>query len=149
MCAHFGSAPAFLIVDADGRSTELVTAPERGEHGGCRHLDLLARHAFDAMVVGGIGRGAIARFTGMGKKVYLAAARTVQENLVLLAQGQLAECDPDGHCEHPGHGHGHAHGIGMGGCGGHGQGFGAGRGQGRGGVMGHGGCGGRGGRGRG
>jgi len=145
---HFGSAPMFLIVDDQDRSTELVRAPARKVHGGCRPVQLLEPHGFDAMVVCGIGHGAISKIAGMGKKIFLATAPTVAENLALLDAQALEQCDPAGHCERSGHAHGHRHGVGVGGCGGHGHGFGAGRGQRGGGVMGHGGCGHRG-RGRG
>ena len=138
---HFGSAPMFLIVESRDGSTELVRAPARKDHGGCRPVQLLSPHSFDAMVVCGIGHGAICEISGMGRRVYLAAARTVAENLALLGEQALEECDPAGHCERQGQAHGHRHGVGVGGCGGHGHGFGAGRGQREGGVMGHGGCG--------
>jgi len=139
---HFGAAPRFLIFDADGGSCELVVVPERQGNGGCMPVSLLGGHSFDAVVVGGIGRGAMARLSGMGKQVYLAGAATVQESLELLAAGTLEACDPQGRCEHLGHDHGHRHGIGVGGCSGH-DGFGTGRGHDRGGLMGKVGCGGR------
>jgi predicted Fe-Mo cluster-binding NifX family protein len=117
---HFGSAPQFLIVDATDQSTELVQAPEQREHGGCRPVDLLAPHGFDAIVVGGIGPGAIARLTRAGKDVFLSGAPTVEANLELLAEGKLQPCDPHGFCESPGHGRGAGHGPGLPmGCGGH------------------------------
>ena len=90
---HFGGAPMFLIVDDDDSSSVLVQAPEHQEHGRCRPVELLAGHDFEAMIVGGIGPGAIAKLMRMGKRVYLSGAPTVQANLDLLAQGALEECD--------------------------------------------------------
>ncbi|MFH1809392.1 MAG: NifB/NifX family molybdenum-iron cluster-binding protein [Pseudomonadota bacterium] len=118
---HFGSAPLFLIVDADTGATELVEGPEHSEHhGGCRPVERLAGHAFDTLIVGGIGAGAIAKFHAIGKRVYLAQANTIQDNLDLLKSNSLPECDPAGACSDPGHahggggcGHGHAHKAGQ------------------------------------
>ena len=111
---HFGSAPLFLIVDAEAGSTELVEGPEHSaHHGGCMPVQRLAGHAFDALIVGGIGAGAIAKLQAIGKRVYLAQAHTIQENLDLLKGNALPECDPMGACSDPGHAHGH----GGGGCG--------------------------------
>jgi predicted Fe-Mo cluster-binding NifX family protein len=45
----------------------------------------------DAMVVGGIGAGAINKLNAMGIKVYAAAAPTVKENLELLGQNKLEQ----------------------------------------------------------
>jgi predicted Fe-Mo cluster-binding NifX family protein len=117
---HFGSAPMFLLVDAGDSSTEVVAMPPREQHGGCAPVAQLASFPFDALVVGGIGPGAVAKLTRLGKRVFLAKAVTVQENLDLLAQGALQESDPAGWCRDPGHGHG----AGGGGCGGHGHGHG-------------------------
>ena len=44
----------------------------------------------DAMVVGGIGAGAITKLNAMGVKVYAAAASTVKENLELLSRKQAS-----------------------------------------------------------
>jgi predicted Fe-Mo cluster-binding NifX family protein len=48
-------------------------------------------HSVNAMVVGGIGAGAINKLNAMGVKVYAAAAPTVKENLDLLTENRLQE----------------------------------------------------------
>jgi predicted Fe-Mo cluster-binding NifX family protein len=45
----------------------------------------------DAMVVGGIGAGAIAKLNALGVRVYQAGAPTVKENLSLLSENKLQE----------------------------------------------------------
>ncbi len=129
---HFGSAPWYLIVQSDDSTFTLVPGPTDQPHGTCRPVDHLLVQDFDAMVVGGIGAGAVARFKAVGKKVFLSGAPTVQKNLEILSRGELPEVDPMGYCVSGG---GHGHGMGHGGrCGGgH-------HGMGRGGVhgMGHG-----------
>ena len=58
-------------------------------------------HSVNAMVVGGIGAGAINKLNAMGVKVYAAAAPTVKENLGLVDRKKLQElsvnaCRPSG-----------------------------------------------------
>jgi predicted Fe-Mo cluster-binding NifX family protein len=45
----------------------------------------------DAMVVGGIGAGALAKLNALGIRVYGAGAPTVKENLALLSENKLQE----------------------------------------------------------
>ena len=53
---HFGSAPMFLLVDAEQRSvTEEVNRDVNHQHGACRPLRALGGQEVDAIVVGGIG----------------------------------------------------------------------------------------------
>jgi len=89
---HFGSAPAFIIADTEGK--DVVTVNNRDlhhAHGACNPIMALDGKSMDAMVVGGIGSGAITKLNAMGVKVYAAAASTVKENLELLSQNKLEE----------------------------------------------------------
>ena len=89
---HFGSAPAFIIADTEGK--DVVTVNNRDlhhAHGACNPIMALDGKSMDAMVVGGIGSGAITKLNAMGVKVYAAAAPTVKENLDLLSQDKLEE----------------------------------------------------------
>ncbi|MGD0916222.1 MAG: NifB/NifX family molybdenum-iron cluster-binding protein [Thermodesulfobacteriota bacterium] len=52
----------------------------------------------DAMVVGGIGAGALAKLNALGIKVYGAGALTVRENLALLSENKLQELSVDHAC---------------------------------------------------
>ena len=89
---HFGSAPAFIIVDSEGKEVLTVNNKDlHHAHGACNPIMALDGKSVDAMVVGGIGSGAITKLNAMGVKVYAAAASTVKENLELLSQNKLEE----------------------------------------------------------
>jgi len=89
---HFGSAPAFIIVDTEGK--EVVTVNNRDlyhVHGACNPVMALDGKSVDAMVVGGIGAGALTKLNASGIRVYGAGASTVKENLSLLSENKLQE----------------------------------------------------------
>ncbi len=107
---HFGSAPAFIVVDT--ASDKAVTVNNRDlnhAHGACNPIQAIGGLKPDAVVVGGIGAGAINRLNAEGVKVYRVAAETVQQNLDLLKQSKLPELSVRNACA------GHTHG--QGGCG--------------------------------
>ncbi len=57
---HFGSAIFFVIADTESDSIETVTNPDRDhDHGQCQPLKALNGKPVDAIVVGGIGKGAL------------------------------------------------------------------------------------------
>jgi predicted Fe-Mo cluster-binding NifX family protein len=89
---HFGSAPAFIIVDTEDQ--EVLTVDNKDlhhVHGACNPIMALDGKSVDAMVVGGIGAGAIAKLNALGVRVYQAGAPTVKENLSLLSENKLQE----------------------------------------------------------
>jgi predicted Fe-Mo cluster-binding NifX family protein len=89
---HFGSAPAFIIVDTEGKEVLTINNKDLHHvHGACNPIMALDGKSVDAMVVGGIGSGAITNLNAIGVKVYAAAAPTVKENLELLSQNKLEE----------------------------------------------------------
>ena len=89
---HFGSAPAFIIVDTETKDPIRVNNKDLNHvHGACNPIMALDGHSVNAMVVGGIGAGAINKLNAMGVKVYAAAAPTVKENLELLTENRLQE----------------------------------------------------------
>jgi predicted Fe-Mo cluster-binding NifX family protein len=89
---HFGSAPAFIIVDTEGKGVLTVNNKDlHHTHGACNPIMALDGKNVDAMVVGGIGAGALAKLNAMGIRVYGAGATTVKENLVLLGENRLEE----------------------------------------------------------
>ena len=67
-------------------------------HGACNPIMALDGHSVNAMVVGGIGAGAINKLNAMGVKVYAAAAPTVKENLDLLTENRLQELSAHNAC---------------------------------------------------
>lgn len=115
VCGHFGSAPAFLLANTESGSCEVISNHNSHHaHGMCQPLQALAGASPDAVIVGGIGMGALLKLNAAGIRVFLAAAPTVAENLTALREGRLAEARPETACGHPGHAGPHAHG---GGCG--------------------------------
>lgn len=89
---HFGSSPAFVIVDVERK--EILTVDNKDlhhVHGACNPIMALDGKSVDAMVVGGIGAGALMKLNALGIKVYGAGAPTVKENLTLLSEDKLQE----------------------------------------------------------
>lgn len=89
---HFGSAPAFLLVETDNADLKIITNKDQHHaHGACNPLNALDNHSVDAVVVGGIGPGALNGLNLMGIKVFKADASTVKENIELLMSQKLQE----------------------------------------------------------
>ena len=105
---HFGSAPAFVIVDTDqNQVTAISNSNVNHIHGACNPVMALGGNNIDVMIVGGIGPGALMRLCSMGIRVCRAGALSVGENLALLAENRLEEflmndsCQRHGeHCSH-------------------------------------------------
>ena len=88
---HFGSAPAFIIVDHEGKDFISISNKDLHHvHGACNPIMALNGQTVDAMVVGGIGAGALRKLNALGIKVFGAAAPTVKENLALLKDNQAS-----------------------------------------------------------
>jgi len=97
---HFGSAPAFIIVDTEGKEVSAVNNKDLHHvHGACNPIMALDGKSVDAMVVGGIGAGALVNLNALGIKVYGAGAPTVKENLALLSENKLQELSPFNACQ--------------------------------------------------
>jgi predicted Fe-Mo cluster-binding NifX family protein len=97
---HFGSALAFIIANTKGK--DVITVKNRDlhhVHGACNPMMALDGNSVDAMVVGGIGTGALAKLNALGIKVYGAGAPTVKENLALLSENKLQELSVDHACQ--------------------------------------------------
>jgi predicted Fe-Mo cluster-binding NifX family protein len=100
---HFGSAPAFIIVDTDLKQVSAVDNTNAHHvHGACNPIMALGGNSIDAMVVGGIGAGAINKLTAMGVKVFRAGAATVNENIALLRENRLQEISMNDSCQQHG-----------------------------------------------
>jgi predicted Fe-Mo cluster-binding NifX family protein len=97
---HFGSAPAFIIVDTESKQVlGLANRNMHHEHGSCSPITTLEGNSVDAMVVGGIGRGALIKLNAMGARVYGAGAVTVKGNLALLQDNKLQELSISDACK--------------------------------------------------
>ncbi len=107
---HFGSAPIFVMIDTDSGSVGTVNNRDLHHvHGACNPIQAIGGQAVDAVVVGGIGAGAINGLNARGIRVYGSIAETVKENLDLLKQGKLPLLTLQHACGGHSHGGGCAH----------------------------------------
>ena len=107
---HFGSAPVFLVVDTDTNSVASIgNQDQHHTHGACNPMKALDNQKVDAIVVGGIGAGALTRLNQMGITVHRSQGETIRENLtmfqakslpVLTVQGCCGGHSKDGGCAH-------------------------------------------------
>ncbi len=107
---HFGSAPAFLVIETDSnRMTTINNGDQHHAHGMCNPMRALNNQKLDAIVVGGIGAGALSRLNQLGIKVFQAQAPMVRENIKMLKAQNLPEftlqhcCPEHGHTSGCGH----------------------------------------------
>ena len=106
VCAHFGSAPAFMIVDTDrGSCRAVVNSNQHHGHGMCMPLASLQGERIDGMVVGGIGMGALNKLNAAGIRVYISGHETVAETVAAFKAGTLKLMQPDMACANHGHDH--------------------------------------------
>ena len=103
---HFGSAPVFILVDSDTMSVESLGNRDQAHvHGQCSPMEALAGTSPDAVIVGGIGAGALRGLHAAGIKVYRCGGGTVAQAIGQLKAGELPEIDEDATCT------GHAGGL--------------------------------------
>lgn len=89
---HFGSAPFFVVVNTEDNTTTTINNQDLGHiHGQCNPMKALNGKMVDAIVVGGIGGGAITGLNNMGIKVYKASTGMIKEDLQLFNTGSLME----------------------------------------------------------
>jgi len=110
VCAHFGSAPGFLIVDTETSACRsILNRNEHHAHGACMPLASLQGEHLDGIVVGGIGQGALVRLNAANISVFLASSPTVAETVASFKAGTLERVTPGTACGHHGQGHGCGH----------------------------------------
>jgi predicted Fe-Mo cluster-binding NifX family protein len=111
--AHFGSAPAFTIVDTDsGACRAIINNNQHHGHGMCSPLASLQGERIDSMIVGGIGMGALHKLEAAKIRVYYSTLATVEETVAAFKAGKLNLVTAETACSHHGpdsHGHGHDH----------------------------------------
>jgi predicted Fe-Mo cluster-binding NifX family protein len=96
---HFGSAPLFVVVDTE--TNGLATINNRDQHhshGACNPMKALDNQQIDAIIVGGIGAGALTRLNQMGIRVHRSQAETIRENMSMFASQSLPELTVQGCC---------------------------------------------------
>lgn len=100
---HFGSADLFIIVDTENGGFESIVNEDRDHvHGQCQPLSALGNNIVDAVVVGGIGGGALRKLQLADIIVYRAIEGSVNDNLALIQTIRLPEFTFDQTCA--GHG---------------------------------------------
>lgn len=122
VCGHFGSAPLFLIVDIQSGRYKAVPNTE----GGCHSVRAFQSENVGALVVGGIGKGALAAVQAAGIPVLFTEQGTVREVVQAFLEGDVPEpalratCGGHAHAGEAGHAHGGCGcgGEAAGGCGG-------------------------------
>ena len=107
---HFGSAPMFVVVDTDTNSaTAISNRDQHHSHGACSPMRALNNQKVEAIVVGGIGAGALNGLNRMGIRVHRSQAATIRQNVALYKSGTLDELtlqqccgghSHDGECAH-------------------------------------------------
>ena len=96
---HFGSAPTFVVVDVDANSvTAINNRDQHHTHGACNPMKALDNQKIDAIVVGGIGAGALNGLNRMGIRVHRSQAATIQENISMFKNRTLPELTPEQCC---------------------------------------------------
>jgi len=104
---HFGSAPYFVVVDTDTDEFQTIDNQNLNHtHGDCQPLVALGGTRVDAVVVSGIGGGALRKLLNAGIKVFRAVDGTVLDNLSLFRDERLHHFSPEHTCQ------GHHNGIG-------------------------------------
>ena len=91
---HFGSAPYFLIYDTETKEIEVIKNNEdEHEHGQCNPVAPIRDKGVKALMVAGMGSGALQKFVALGINVYKietgTKVRTIVENLDLDKMEQL------------------------------------------------------------
>ena len=107
---HFGSAPGFVVVDmATSEITAINNSDQVHRHGACNPVAGIGGYEVDAIVVGGIGGGALHKLNAAGMRVFQAREGTVGDNIAHLKADGLPEFMPGHTCGGHGHSHGCAH----------------------------------------
>lgn len=110
--AHFGSAPFFLLLDDQRKVLRTIANQNQHHaHGQCQPLAALGGERVDAIVVGGIGAGALAKVHAAGVEVLWSDLPTVARTLQALDGPGLQRVRPAQAC-----GHRHGGGGAGGGC---------------------------------
>ena len=110
---HFGSAPFFAVVDTESREIKLLSnADEHHAHGHCQPLKAIGGQSVEAVVVAGIGGGALKGLNQAGLTVYRAQGQTIADNISCFAMNELTVLTPGQTCG----GHTHGQGTKAGSC---------------------------------
>lgn len=89
---HFGSAPQFLVFNTEKKEITTINNQDLGHlHGQCNPMRALSGKMVDAVIVGGIGAGALKGLNNMGIRVYKSGQGDIQAHIDLYKKGKLTE----------------------------------------------------------
>ena len=81
---HFGTAPMFVVVDTHTEEVSIITNRDQHHaHGQCNPVRALGDEHVHAVVVGGIGSGALKGLNLSGIRVYQTRSQNVKESTLL------------------------------------------------------------------
>lgn len=89
---HFGSAPLFLVVDAESLDFEAVPNPD-SRRGACQNWAQLSARGCRGVVVEGIGNGAFRQLKEAGIAVYSGTGLKIADALAMLRSHRLELID--------------------------------------------------------
>jgi predicted Fe-Mo cluster-binding NifX family protein len=96
---HFGSADCFALVDTETMAVERLSNRDRAHvHGACSPVKALAGAKPNAILVGGIGTGALIGLRQAGITVCRAPSGTVADAVRLFKAGELEELNAEATC---------------------------------------------------
>lgn len=98
---HFGSAPLFMIYDNETEEVKVIANNDlHHQHGMCHPEKALGGEPVDAILVAGIGAGALKKLQLKEIKVFKVENGTVLDNINLLKEGKLTEFSVKHSCNH-------------------------------------------------
>ncbi|ADL50844.1 NifB/NifX family molybdenum-iron cluster-binding protein [Clostridium cellulovorans] len=98
---HFGSAPIFMIYDSENAEVKVIPNSDLNhQHGMCHPEKALGGEKVDAILVGGIGAGALSKLQAKEIRVYKVDDSTVLNNINLLKENKLTEFSVNHSCNH-------------------------------------------------
>jgi predicted Fe-Mo cluster-binding NifX family protein len=99
ICDHFGSAPFFAVVDITTDTVKIVdNRNAHHQHGMCNPLAALATENISAVVVRGIGAGAVNKLKDSSVLVFRAAAQSVKTAIDDFKAKRLEAMTVEGAC---------------------------------------------------
>lgn len=103
---HFGSAPFFLIYDLEKEEMKVIENEDlHHAHGMCQPLKALGGETVEAILVGGIGAGALMKLNNQGVSAYRVTDGTALQNIERLKRNELAVFSVNNSCNHHDCGH--------------------------------------------
>ena len=98
ICAHFGRAETFTIVDVDAGDFDVVR--NTSEHMGGTGLppEMISARGAQVMLAGGLGPKAVKMFERYGIEVFIGATGTVRDAIADWKEGRLEEASDENAC---------------------------------------------------